>query len=393
MSLFTTAVHSGHIVPKPGTPSNPPIVTASGWSHDDIETLDVALGDETAGYVYSRNTAPTQEAFEAAMTAVEQGAGAVAFASGMAALHAALEVAGARPGTTVVAATELYGATQSLLKRLADQAGVNVRRVNIRDLAEVRQALADLSAGVLLFEILSNPLSRVADAPALIALAHQHGVRVVVDSTFTSPYLIQPLALGADLVMHSATKYIGGHGDVLAGIVVARAEAEVLALRTTRRLFGANLSPFDAYLALRGLRTMPLRVREQNANALRLAEWLRQHPRVAQVHYCGLPDNADHATARRILRAGCFGAMLAFDIREAGRAEVFAFMAKLQIAQRIPSLGDVATLVSYPAHASHRVLTPEQRAGLGIGEGCVRLSVGIEEAADLCTDLDQALQY
>lgn len=393
MSLFTTAVHSGHLTPKPGTPSTPPIVTASGWSYDDMDALEAALGAEQAGYVYSRHAAPTQEAFEAAMTDMEQGAGAAVFASGLAALHAALVVAGAKQGATLVAATELYGATQSLLKHLADQSGVNVRRVNIRNLVEVNAAVADLTEGVLLFEILSNPLSRVADAPALIDLAHRRNVRVVTDSTFTSPYLIQPLTLGADLVMHSVTKYIGGHGDVLAGVVVARTAAEALALRSTRKLFGSNLSPFEAYLALRGLRTMPLRVREQNANALRLAGWLEAHPRIARVHYCGLPDNTDHIVAQRILREGCFGAMLAFDIKDAGREEVFAFMSKLRIAQRIPTLGDVATLVSYPAHASHRVLTSDQRAALGIGDGCVRLSVGIEEVTDLIADLDQALRY
>jgi cystathionine gamma-synthase/methionine-gamma-lyase len=393
MSLATTAVHSGRIPPKPGTPSNPPIVTASGWSHADVETLDLALGDENAGYVYARNAAPTQEAFEAAMTEVEQGAGAAALASGMAALHAALAVAGAKAGATIVAATELYGPTHTLLKQLADHSGVNVRWVNIRNLAEVEAALGALSGGVLLFEVLSNPLARVADAPVLIELARQRQVRVVVDSTFTSPYLIQPLTLGADLVMHSATKYIGGHGDVLAGIVVARTQADALALRNTRRLFGSNLSPFDAYLALRGLRTLPLRVREQNANALRLAQWLHQHPRIARVHYCGLPDDADHATAQRIFREGCFGAMLALDIREAGQADVFAFMAKLHVVQRIPTLGDVATLVSYPPRASHRALTPDQRLVLGIGDGCVRLSVGIEDVNDLIADLDQALGH
>jgi cystathionine gamma-synthase/methionine-gamma-lyase len=279
-----------------------------------------------------------------------------------------------------------------LLKHLAHTSGVNIRRVNVRDLAEVERATADLSSGVLLFEILSNPLCRVADVPALIALAQQRGLRVVVDSTFTSPYLILPLTLGADFVMHSVTKYIGGHGDVLAGAVVARAEADANALRNIRKLLGANLSPFDAYLSLRGLRTLAVRVRQQNANAADIAHWLAQHRRIAHVHYSGLPQHPDHAIAARQFRAGNFGAMLAFDIRDAGRAGVFAFMEKLRVIQRIASLGDVATLASYPAHASHRALTPEQRAALGLGDGCVRLSIGIEDAADLMADLEQALQ-
>jgi cystathionine gamma-synthase/methionine-gamma-lyase len=391
-SLFTTAVHSGHVALKPGQPSNPPIVTASGWAHEKMEDLDAALADERAGYMYSRDAAPTQEAFEAAMVAVENGAGAAAFASGMAALHAALLVAGVKPGATLVAASELYGKSQALLNRLAETSGVTVQRVDIRDLTEVGAALAAAHGGLLLFEIISNPLCHVADAPALIESAHRQGVRVVIDSTFTSPVLIQPLDLGADFVMHSATKYIGGHGDVLAGVVVAASAADAAGLRKTRSLLGSNLSPFDAYLALRGLRTLPLRVREQNHNALELARWLAGHPRVARVHFPGLPDNRDHAVARRILRAGCFGAMLAFDLKDAGRAEVFAFMEKLRIIQRIPTLGDVSTLAAYPAHASHRALTPRERAALGITDGTLRLSAGIEDAHDLIADLEQALR-
>jgi cystathionine gamma-synthase/methionine-gamma-lyase len=392
-SLFTTAVHAGQIAPKPGQPSSPPIVTASGWTLPDMEALDAALGDERTGYVYARNAAPTQEAFEAAMTAVEAGAGAAAFASGMAALHAALLVAGSgrRPRPTIIAASELYGATQSLLHWLADSGGVTVRRVDVRALGAVEAALAEAPESVLLFEVLSNPLCHVSDVPALTQLARHQNAYVVVDATFASPYLLNPLTMGADLVMHSVTKYIGGHGDVLAGVVVAASADDAVALRSTRRLLGSNLSPFDAYLALRGLRTLPLRVREQNRNAHQLAEWLARHPRVARVHYPGLPDNPDHQIARRLFRSGFFGAMLAFDLQPARRAEAFAFMEKLKVIQRIASLGDVATLASYPAHASHRALSPEQRAALGIGEGCVRLSVGIEAVEDLIADLEQAL--
>jgi cystathionine gamma-synthase len=388
-SIATTAVHAGQLEPKPGTPSTPPIVTASGWTYPDMEALDAALGDPRAGYVYSRNAAPTQEAFESAVTALENGAGGAAFASGMAAIHAALSVAlGSRPAG-LVAATELYGTSQSLVRYLAGQTGLRVEWVNIRDLAEVRAALGP--GRVLLYEVISNPLCRVADAAAIAELAQAAGARVVVDSTFSTPCLIRPLELGAQFVVHSATKYLGGHGDVLGGVAVAGTEDDAVALRRHRQMTGTNLSPFEAYLALRGLRTLALRVREQNHNALGLAEWLAAHPRVAQVHYSGLPGNPDHAVARRLL-GGCFGAMLAFDLKDAGRAEVFAFMEKLKLIQRIPTLGDTATLAAYPAHASHRPLTAEQRAALGIGDGCVRISAGIEYLDDLVADLEQALR-
>jgi cystathionine gamma-synthase/methionine-gamma-lyase len=387
-SIATTTVHAGHIDPKPGIASAPPIVTASGWTYPDMEALDAALGDPQAGYVYSRNAAPTQEAFESAVSALENGAGAVAFASGMAAIHAAVLAALGPQKAGLVAASELYGTSQTLLRYLAGQTGLHVQWVNIRDLAEVRAALGP--GRVLLFEVISNPLCRVADARAIAELAQAAEAKVVVDSTFTTPCLIRPLELGAQYVVHSATKYLGGHGDVLGGVVVAGAEADALALRRHRQMTGTNLSPFDAYLALRGLRTLALRVREQNHNALGLAVWLAAHPRVAHVHYSGLPASPDHAVAQRLL-GGFFGAMLAFDLKDAGRAEVFAFMERLKLIQRIPTLGDVATLAAYPAHASHRPLTPEQRAALDIGDGCVRISAGIEALDDLIADLEQAL--
>ncbi len=389
--IFTTAVHSGRIDPKPGEPSAPSIVTASGWTHADMNTLDAALGDERSGYVYARDAAPTQEAFEAAMAALENGSGAAAFASGMAAMHAALLVAGARTGSFIVAATELYGKSGALLNRLSEKNGVNVARTDMRDLAQVDAALGAAHDGILLFEIISNPLCHVADVPALIEMGHRHGFSVIVDSTFTSPYLIRPLEHGADLVVHSATKYLGGHGDVLGGVVVASSPEVAAELRKTRSLFGSNLSPFEAYLALRGLRTLPLRVREQNRNALILARWLAGQRQVEHVHYPGMVDNPDYPVAERILRTGCFGAMLAVDLKQAEQAQVFAFMEKLKVIQRIASLGDVATLAAYPAHASHRGLTPSERRTLGIGDGCVRLSVGIESADDLIADLEQAL--
>ena len=399
MSIYTTAVHAGKASAKPGTPSAPPIVTATAWSYETGQGLDAALGDAEAGYVYSRNAAPTQEAFEDALAALEGAAGAAAFSSGMAALHAALMAAaepllapGGERQAGIIAANELYGATQTLLDRLSQQTGLPVTWVNARDTEQVARALEGRPPGaLLLFEVLSNPLCRLADVHELGHLALAHKARVVVDATFATPYLLQPLSMGADFVVHSATKYLGGHGDVLAGIVAASAEQDVAALKRIRTLTGANLSPFDAFLALRGLRTLPLRVREQNRNALGMAEWLAKHPRVKQVHYAGLPASPDNALAGQLLRPGNFGGMLAFDLGDAVRNDVYGFMEKLHIIQRLATLGDVASLVSYPAHASHRALSPDQRAALGIGDGCLRISAGIEDLDDLLGDLAQAL--
>lgn len=390
LSPFTQAVHSGRIEWRGSDPSSPAIVPASGFSFADMEALDAALGDDRAGYVYSRHGGPTQEQFEAAMAALEGGEGAVSFASGMAALYAAFVAAGAGQGATVVAAQEGYGAVHTLLNWMARTTGLKVRYVRIAQLDEIERVFAEERPALFTFEILTNPSVRVADAPALVERARRHGVKVVVDSTFTTPVLVQPLALGADLVAHSATKYIGGHGDVLAGVVAASAEW-CDRLRTHRRMAGSNLSAFDAFLCLRGLRTLPLRFRQQCENARVLAQWLIEHPRVQRVYYPGLASDPDHATAQRVLRPGGFGAMLAFDVKGAGRAEAFAILERFKIAQRIASLGDVATLVSYPPHASHRALTPEQRRDLGIGDGMIRVSAGIEDVRDLIEDFEQAL--
>jgi cystathionine gamma-synthase/methionine-gamma-lyase len=388
--LSTTAVHAGNVPWRGGQPSAPAIFPASGFTYDSMEDLDAGLGSDRAGYVYARQNAPTQEGFEAALAAMEGAEDAVSFASGMAGLHAAIVAAGAKSGARFLAAEELYGTTKTLLKSLEATAGLSLRFVRIGDLRAVEAALSEFRPDALLFEVISNPLVRVADAPALIALAKRHGARTIVDSTFTTPCLIRPLALGADFVAHSATKYIGGHGDVLAGVVAASA-ADCARMRAHRNLIGSNLSPFDAWLCLRGLRTLPLRMRQACANALELARFLSDQARVERVYYAGLDSDPDHALAARLFPSGVFGAMLAFDIQAAGRAEAFEVMERFKIVQRVASLGDISTLVAYPAHASHRSLTPEARAALGIGDGCLRVSTGIEDIGDLIADFGQAL--
>ncbi len=407
LSLHTLAVHAGAHGPRPAfDPVVAPIYHSVSYTYDDAEDLDAALAGTNPNPVYARYGNPTVASLEAAVAALEGGEAALAYGSGMAALHGALLAAGARAGAAVVAASDVYGATYALLDRLLASQGVTVRFVDVTDFAAVGAALratARVAPTVaLLVETISNPLLKVADLPRLAELAHAQGAALIVDNTFATPVLCRPLALGADFVVHSATKYLGGHGDVLGGVVVTSAarRAELLDIN---KLVGANLGPQEAWLIQRGLKTLPLRVERQCANAAQIASWLAGHPRVAHVNYPGLAAHPQHALAGQLLgdhQDGPFGAaedvayggMISFDLRGAGRAEVFRFMEALRLVQPATSLGDVYTLTLYPAMSSHRALTPELRRALGIGDGLVRLSVGIEDAGDIIADLAQALR-
>jgi cystathionine gamma-synthase/methionine-gamma-lyase len=391
-SIYTQAVHAGERGPRPDfTPVSMPIYPSVGYLYDDMNDLDGVFGGTRAGYVYPRYGSPTVRAFEQAIAMLEGAEDAVAFASGMGAVHAALLGAGVRAGTAVVAAADLYGATYALLEKLLTTMGVRVRLVDITDLDQVARAVAEEQPVAVLCEIISNPLMKVADVPAVAGMAHGAGAALIVDSTFATPYLFRPLERGADYAVHSATKYLAGHGDVMAGVVACSAQRG-LDLRERQKLLGANLGPQEAWLALRGLKTLPLRMRQHCANAQIVAEWLGGHPAVARVNYPGLPVHPQHAVAARLFAGQGFGGMLSFDLRDAGQAEVFRFMEALELVLPATTLGDVYSLTLYPAHSSHRQVAPEVRAALGIGDGLVRLSVGIEDAQDIITDLEQALQ-
>ena len=392
-SFSTRAVHAGERVP-PGdyTPVVTPIHPSVGFLYDSMDDLDAIFATTREGYVYPRYGSPTVTAFETAVANLEGGEAAFAFASGMAAIHAALLAAGVRAGTSVVAALDLYGATYTLLNRLLAELGATVCLVDITDLAVVEMALAETRPVVLLAETISNPLIKVADAPALAELAHRCGAQFLIDNTFASPWLLTPLAHGADYVIHSATKYIGGHGDVMAGVVVTSAENR-RKLYEVNKLVGSVLGPFEAWLALRGLKTLPLRVRQQCANAACVAERLAAHPRVARVNYPGSPIHPQHELARRLFGGRGFGGMLSFEIAGADKAQVFRFMEALELCLPATTLGDLYTLVLHPTTSSHRSLSPEERAQVGIGDGLVRLSAGIEDADDIIADLVQALAH
>jgi cystathionine beta-lyase/cystathionine gamma-synthase len=390
-AFATRAVHAGERVPHPDyTPVVGPIHPTVGYLYDSLDDLDAIFATTREGYVYPRYGSPTVAAFEAVMAELEEGEAAHAFASGMGAIHAALLAAGVRSGTAVVAALDLYGATYTLLSRLFAELGAATRFVDVADLAGVEAALVETRPVALVAETISNPLLKVADLSALAGLAHRYGAQLLVDNTFASPYLCTPLSYGVDFVIHSATKFIGGHGDVMAGVIVTSGENR-RELYELNKLVGGVLGPFEAWLAMRGVKTLPLRVRQQCANAARIAEWLAGHPQIARVNYPGLPDHPQHDLAHDLFGERGFGGVLSFEIAGADQAAVFRFMEALKLCLPATTLGDIYTLVLHPATSSHRSLSAEARARVGIGDGLLRLSAGIEDAADIIADLEQAL--
>jgi cystathionine gamma-synthase/methionine-gamma-lyase len=352
--------------------------------------LDGVFAGTREGYVYSRYGNPTVRALEDAVALLEGGEVAQAFSSGMAAIHCALLAVGARAGSAVVAARDVYGGTYALLSQVLQSQGVRVRFVDATDLEEVRDACADTSPVAVLVETVSNPLLKLADLPAIAEIAHESGALLLVDNTFATPLLVRPLGLGADVVIHSGTKYLGGHGDVLAGVVVASEELRT-ALHEVQKVVGSNLGPQEAWLVLRGIKTLAIRVRQQCDNALAIARWLEDHPRVARVLYPGLDSYPQRDLADRLFAGRGYGGMVAFDLKDADQQGVFRFFEGLRLCLPATTLGDVCTLVLYPAHSSHRAVEPGERAKIGIGDGLVRMSVGIEAVEDLIGDLAQAL--
>ena len=390
----TTAVHAGERLGGPAImPTSTPIYASSTFLGEDAAALDAVLGGTQKGYVYGRYANPTVVALEAALTALEGGVATAAFGSGMAALHAALLLVEMQPGDVVLAARDLYGASHALLNTLFAPNGIIPRFVDCNDAAAYSAALQEEPhPRAVLVEPISNPLIRVLDMAAIIEQAHAVGALVIVDNTFATPYLYQPLVGGADIVMHSATKYFGGHGDAMGGSVTVRDPAREATLRSLSKLLGAVLSPFEAHLVHRGLKTLALRLERQCANALAVAQWLAAQPTVAAVHYPGLPDHTGHAVATRQFRPGAYGGMLAFEIRAADRAAMFGFIDRLRLLIPATTLGDVYSQVSYPIMSSHRDWSPALRRRAGISDGLLRVSIGIEAVEDIIGDLEQALR-
>ncbi len=393
MKFESQVVHAGDRKRDRGTaiPSTTPIHLATTYFYDTAEKLDRIFGHEEEGPSYSRYENPTNGALEELTTVLENGHGSLATCSGMTALHIAFQAALLDRPHSILSASSIYGATVKLLDQVLAPFDVNVRYVDTCDLAAVEKAIEKEKPGCLFLESVSNPLLRVTDIPKVAEMAKAAGAAVVVDSTFACPMLLKPLDLGANIVVHSATKYLAGHGDVLGGIIVSD-EAHHENVRMLSRIAGGTLGPFESYLTMRGIKTLALRYERQCQNAQKLAECLRQHKAVERVYYCADPQHPDAETIKKLFAPGLYGAILAFEIKDADRAGVLNFMNKLKMVVPGTSLGDVHTLLLYPVMASHRDVAPKMRERMGIRENLVRVAVGIEAVEDIYADLDAALR-
>lgn len=393
LDIATRLVHAGERQPLPsGQPVSTPLYATSTFTYGSMQEIDQVFAGEQPGYVYTRHGNPTLAALEQAMLAAEEGATACVYASGMAALHAALIASDLKSGSTVLASQDVYGATTNLLFTVFGAFGVKTVTADFSDIDRLREKAREIKPLVMVAETISNPLLKICDIEACGEIARENNARLIIDNTFASPYLCQPLKHGADVVVHSATKYLGGHADAMGGVVVSRDEMDRNALIGAMKLVGGVLGVWDAHTILRGVKTLALRMERQCDNARRLAEHLIGDHRLARVYYPTLPNTGAGAElTSRILRVPYGGALVSIELKDQTREAAFRFMDALQLCVRSTSLGDVFTSVLHAASASHRDLTPARRAELGISEGLVRISVGIESLDDIIADIEQAL--
>jgi cystathionine gamma-synthase/methionine-gamma-lyase len=386
----TRVVRSARTLPPgEGVPVAPPLVQSVAFDYRSAARQDEVFGGERAGYVYGRYGTPTTAALESVLAELEGTDAAVCFASGMAAIAAFVDACAVATGGRVVAQEDIYGQVRALFERWVAERGAKIDFVDATDPSAVERALKAAPTALLYVEAMANPLLRVVDIGALARLARASGARLAVDSTFVSPILVRPAALGADVVIHSLTKYINGHGDVMGGSVAGSAEV-ARAMRDRTILDGAYLAPHEAWLCIRGMRTLDLRVRRQCQSAARVARHLESHPKVARVRYPGLASHPQHELAKRQFD-GLYGGVVTFDLKDGTMPAAFRFLDALELAASATTLGDLFSEVLYPAISSHRRVGAAERARLGISEGTLRLSVGIEDVADILADLDGAL--
>ncbi len=338
------------------------------------------------GYDYSRSGNPTRAALENVLAQLEGGATGLAFASGLAAIDAVLKLL--QTGDEILAVDDIYGGAYRLFTQVYEKFGIKVNYVDTTDVSNVLNALTPATRLIWL-ESPTNPTLKISDIAAIAQLAKQHGALLCVDNTFTSPVLQKPLALGADIVVHSATKYLGGHSDLIAGAVIAKDPELGAKLKFLQNAAGNVLGPFDSWLIIRGLETLPLRVRQQSASALAIAAYLEQQDEVAQVYYPGLPSHPGHELAAR--QQTGFGGVISFRLKEDTAEAATAFLKSTQLFHLAESLGGVKSLCCLPSEMTHKSVPREKRLATGVTDGFIRLSVGIEETEDLIADLQQAL--
>jgi cystathionine gamma-synthase/methionine-gamma-lyase len=372
-------------------PVTTPIYTASSYAYESMDQLDRVFGREEQGPSYARYDNPTVTALQELVNELEGGHGTLACSSGMMAMHLAVLAALVDRPKRVVAGHVLYGATTNMLMTVFGALGVETTFADASDPAAFEAAIKANKPGAVVVESITNPLLRVCALDKIAAMARAASAPLIVDNTFATPMLMRPLELGASIVVHSATKYLAGHGDVLGGLVISDAE-NFEALNTLLRVLGPNLGPFEAYLTMRGIKTLALRMERQCTNARQLAAWLRAHPRIERVHFPDDPSHPDAANVKRLLPPDLFGAMVTIELKDAAKTEVFAFMEKLKMIVCATSLGDVHTMMLYPAMSSHREISPKHRERSGIRDNLVRISTGIEAIEDIVADLDQALR-
>jgi cystathionine beta-lyase/cystathionine gamma-synthase len=372
----TTCIHAGQ-EPDPSTGAIiTPIYQTSTYVQEEV--------GRHKGFEYARTQNPTRLALERNIAAIEGGKAAYAFASGMAAIDALTTLL--ESGDHVVVTDNTYGGTFRLFERVLRKYQLSFSYVDTSRLDLVEQAIRP-ETKMLFIETPTNPVMRLTDLAAAAALAHRHGVKLVVDNTFASPCVQRPIEFGADLVVHSTTKYLNGHSDSVGGVVVAVADEDIEWLQFVQNAAGAILSPFDSWLVLRGTKTLAVRMAQHNANGQALAEYLAAHPKVTRVLYPGLPGHPQHELAKRQMRG--FGGMLTFDV---GSLEAALLVCKrVRLMALAESLGGVETLISHPASMTHASVPADRRAQIGLTDGLVRISAGIEDAADLIDDIQQAL--
>jgi cystathionine beta-lyase/cystathionine gamma-synthase len=382
VKFSTRAIHAGQ-EPDPTTGATvEPLFLTSVYSYDTIE----AYSEVRTGYDYGRHGNPTRTAMEQCLASLEDARHAISFSSGMAAIDAVFRLL--RPGDHLVLAEDIYGGTYRLVEEMVRPAGVGITYLDLSEPSVLSDALRP-ETKLVWIETPTNPLIRLIDIAKVADITRAHGALLAVDNTFATPYWQNPLALGADIVMHSTTKYLGGHSDLVGGALVMERDDLRADVAKVSRIAGAIPSPFDCWLTLRGMKTLAVRMREHDRNAMAVARFLEEHPAVARVHYPGLPSHPHFELAKRQMRG--FGGMVAAELK-GGRDAAHRALNSVKVFTLTGSLGGVESILSYPRLMSHVAFGDEERARRGVTDGLLRISVGLEDATDLIDDLDQALK-